>query len=59
MSLTNTLYRLARLSADGHAVRRGPSAVAKRAVRRRVYRAQGNVTTKGFRTLGKIRKHLM
>ena len=52
MSLTNSLYRLARLSADGRAVRRGPSAVAKRAVRRRVYRSEGRVTRRFFRSIG-------
>jgi hypothetical protein len=49
VSLTNSLYRLARLSADGRAARRGPAAVAKRAVRRRVYRAEGKATRRAFR----------
>ena len=52
MSLTSTLYRLARASATGRAARRGPGAAAKRAVRRRVYRAEGRATRKLFRGFG-------
>jgi hypothetical protein len=33
MSVTSTLFKLARLSATGRAIRRGPKATAKRAVR--------------------------
>ena len=51
-SLTNLLYRAARLSADGRAARRGPSAVVKRAVRRRVYRAEGRTTRRIFKSFG-------
>jgi hypothetical protein len=35
---TSTLYRLARLSADMDAVRKGPQAVAKRQVRKVAYK---------------------
>jgi hypothetical protein len=38
MSLTNELYRAARISATGRAARRGPAALSKRMVRRRIYR---------------------
>jgi hypothetical protein len=41
MTLTSMLFRLARLSATGRAVRRGPKALAKRQVRRAVGRAWG------------------
>ena len=41
MSLTSTLFRLARLSATGRAVRRGPKATGKRMVRIAVGRAWG------------------
>ncbi len=51
-SLTNTLYRLARLSADGRAVRRGPSALGKRVVRRAVYRTEGRETRRIFNSFG-------
>lgn len=52
MGFTDMLYRLARASATGRAVRRGPAAVAKRAVRRRVYRAEGRTTRRAFRKMG-------
>lgn len=39
MSVTSTLFRLARLSADARAIRRGPKAVGKRIVRKSVGRA--------------------
>lgn len=51
-SLTDMLYRAARLSADGRAVRRGPSAVAKRAARKAVYREEGKVTRRIFKGFG-------
>jgi hypothetical protein len=35
------LFRLARLSADGRAIRRGPKAMLKREVRRQIGRAWG------------------
>lgn len=41
MSLTRTLYRLARLSADGRAIRRGPKATARRVRNKAVGRALG------------------
>ena len=40
-SLTSTLYRLARMSADFRAASRGPSAVGKRLVRKQIGRAWG------------------
>lgn len=49
MSLTSALYKLARASATGRAVKKGPGAVAKRQVRRAVYRKEGNLTRKVFR----------
>lgn len=41
MSLTSTLFRAARLSADLRAVRRGPKAVGKRIIRKGIGRAWG------------------
>ncbi len=41
MSLTSMLFRAARLSATGRAVRRGPTAVAKRQARRAIGRVWG------------------
>ncbi len=52
MSLTNDLYRLARLSADGRAIRKGPAAVGKRIVRRKVYRSEGMATRRALRKVG-------
>lgn len=49
---TNLLYAAARASATGRAASRGPKALAKREVRRRVYRAQGKVTRRIFRGFG-------
>ncbi|MDQ0241184.1 hypothetical protein J2S94_003277 [Arthrobacter bambusae] len=37
-SLTSLLFRAARLSADGRALRKGPAAVGKRLVRKQVYK---------------------
>lgn len=51
-SLTDILYRLARASATGRAASRGPSSLAKRAVRRRVYRTEGKATRKIFKSFG-------
>jgi hypothetical protein len=51
-SLTNLLYRLARASATGGAASRGPDALAKREVRRRVYRGEGKVTRRFLRGVG-------
>ena len=50
-NLTDLLYKLARASATGRAARKGPGALAKREVRRQVYREEGKVTRrllKGF-----------
>lgn len=52
-SATSTLFRLARLSADGRAAGKGPAAAAKRQVRRKVYRAEGRATRKIFRGFGR------
>jgi hypothetical protein len=41
MSLTSMLFRAARLSATGRAMRRGPKAYGKRLVRRQIGRAWG------------------
>ncbi len=41
MSMTSMLFRLARLSATGRAIRRGPSATAKRMVRIVIGRSWG------------------
>lgn len=51
-SLTSQLYRLARDSANVRAARRGPSGIAKRVVRRRVYRAEGSATRRIFKIFG-------
>lgn len=42
-SLTSALFRAARLSADGRALRRGPAAVGKRIIRKQVYRSTGGI----------------
>jgi hypothetical protein len=52
MSITNALYRLARASATGRAASKGPAALAKRQIRRRVYRAEGRTTRKLFKGFG-------
>ena len=41
MSITNILFKAARMSATGRAIRRGPTATAKRMVRIGVGRAWG------------------
>lgn len=51
-SLTDLLYRMARASATGRAASRGPAALAKRQVRRRVYRAEGKATRRIFKSFG-------
>ena len=51
-SFTNLLYALARVSATGRAARKGPEALAKRDIRRRVYRAEGKATRRFFRGFG-------
>ena len=52
MTLTNALYRAARLSATARSVRKGPAAASKRVVRRAVYRGEGRTTRKVFRLFG-------
>jgi hypothetical protein len=51
-SLTDILYRLARASATGRAARKGPGSLAKREVRRQVYREEGKVTRRFFKGFG-------
>ena len=51
-SFTDFLHALARASASGRAARKGPGALAKRQVRRRVYRAEGKATRRIFRKFG-------
>jgi hypothetical protein len=52
MSLTDYLYRLSRLSAAGRAARKGPTALAKRQVRRAVYRNTNKTTRKVLKGFG-------
>jgi hypothetical protein len=42
-SVTDTLFRAARLSADLRAVRKGPAAVGRRIIRKQVYRTTGGI----------------
>ena len=51
-SFTDLLYRMARASATGRAASRGPGALAKRQVRRVVYRSEGRETRRLFKALG-------
>jgi hypothetical protein len=51
-SITDMLYRLARASATGRAAGRGPAALAKPQLRRRVYRADGRTTRRISKSLG-------
>lgn len=51
-SLTDQLYRAARLSADMRAAARGPVPYAKRQVRKTVYRKQGTWTRAFLKSLG-------
>lgn len=46
MTLTAWLFKLARLSADGRAVRKGPQAVVKRVARKAVFRRTGGTINK-------------
>jgi hypothetical protein len=49
MRLTSLLYALLRTSRDVNAVRRGPKAVAKRAVRKVIYRGLAKVLSRTLR----------
>ena len=51
-SLTDLLYRMARASATGRAASKGPAALAKRQVRRVVYREEGKETRRIFKSFG-------
>ena len=51
-SMTSTLYQLARFSASCRAIRRGPKAVARLAVRRGVYRQEFRATSRVMRKTG-------
>lgn len=53
MTLTQTLFRLARASATVRAARKGPSALAKREVRKAVYRRTGGTTARALNRLFK------
>ena len=52
MSLTNDLYRAARLSADVRAASKGPKATAKRVVRKMAYKSTGRSTRRFLRAFG-------
>ena len=52
MALTDMLYKMARASATGRAARKGPAALVRRQVRRRVYRAEGKATRRLFKGFG-------
>ncbi len=49
MNLTSMLYKLARASATGRAVRKGPSALGRREIRKVVYRKTGGQTARVLR----------
>jgi hypothetical protein len=51
-SLTSQLYRAARASNNIRAASRGPAALAKRGVRRTVYRKSGGLTRSILRAFG-------
>ena len=51
-SLTDLLYKLARASATGRAASKGPESLAKREVRREVYKAEGRSTRRFLRMFG-------
>ena len=51
-SFTDILYRMARTSATGRAASKGPAALAKRQVRRVVYREEGKETRRIFKSFG-------
>lgn len=51
-SLTSQLYRAARMSNNLRAVSKGPAAVAKRAVRRKVYSKQMTMTRRFLKGFG-------
>ena len=50
--MTDLLYRAARASATARAASKGPEALAKREVRRKVYRSEGKTTRKLLRIFG-------
>lgn len=52
MSLTDLLFRAARTSATVRAARKGPEALVKRQVRRKVYRSEGAATRRILRRFG-------
>lgn len=49
MSITAMLFRLARLSADGRALSKGPEALAKRLVRKAALKPWGKAVNKRVR----------
>lgn len=52
MKLTSLLYRAARASSTVRAASRGPGALAKRQVRRAVYRKESGETRRVFKSFG-------
>jgi hypothetical protein len=51
-SFTNFLYAFAWASATGRAASKGPAALAKREIRKKVYKAEGKATRRFFRGFG-------
>jgi hypothetical protein len=51
-SFTDLLYRAARASATARAASKGPGALARRQVRRRIYRDEGKATRRFLRGFG-------
>jgi hypothetical protein len=51
-SLTDQLYRAARLSATIRAASKGPVPLAKREIRRKIYIRQGTWTRAAFKAFG-------
>jgi hypothetical protein len=49
MNITNMLYKLARASATGRAVRQGPTALVRREIRKAVYRKTSGQTARALR----------
>lgn len=48
----SSFYRWARILGDVEAAEKGPAPLAKRLVRKRIYRTQGTVTRRILRVLG-------
>lgn len=52
MTVTSALYKMARASATARAARRGPGALVRQQVRRKVYRTEGRATRRTLRRFG-------